>query len=104
MSRWAEIATVIGPVLVAAGVLAGGTRWAVENAVEPPRAEVRDLRQDVGNLREDVHQDIGERREGNRRLDAPVTRLEEGRRVIVMRLERVESRLDGIEAQKVAAR
>ena len=115
MSRWAEIATVIGSVLVAAGVLVGGTRWAVESAVEPLRVEVRELRQDIGKLREDlrqdigelrdnVHQDIGKLREDVHGLDVRVARLEEGQRVIVMRLERVESRLDSIEAQKVAVR
>jgi len=93
VSRWTEIATIIDSVLVAAGVLVGGTRWAVESAVEPLHVEVRELRQDIGMLRDDVHA-----------LDVRVARLEEGQQVIVMRLERVETRLDSIEAQKVAAR
>lgn len=99
MSRWAEIATVIGSVLVAAGVLIGGTRWAVESAVEPLRVEVRELRQDIGKLREGVHHDIGELRGDVHALDVRVARLEEGQRVIVMRLERVETRLDGVESR-----
>ena len=97
MGRWAEIATVIASVLVAAGVLVGGTRWAVESAVDPLRADLRELRETVregiAELRADVHA-----------LDVRVARLEEGQRIIVMRLEAVEARLDGIEAQKMAAR
>ena len=59
MTRWAEIATIVGSVLMAAGVLVGGTRWAVVSAVEPLRAEVRELRRDVGALRDHVHTEVG---------------------------------------------
>ena len=113
MTRRAEIATVVGSVLVAAGVLVGGTRWAVMSAVEPLRVEVGELRRDIGTLRkdvrkeidtlrEDVHRDIGELRESVHGIDVRLARVEEGQRVIVTRLERVESRLDGVEAQKAA--
>ena len=119
MTRWAEIATVVGSVLVAAGVLVGGTRWAVVSAVEPSRAEVRELRRDVGalrdhvhtevgalredirkeigTLREGVHRNIGELRQSVHGVDVRLARVEEGQQVIVTRLERVESRLDGVD-------
>lgn len=86
MSCWKDIVTVVGTVLVAAGVLIGGVHWAVTGAVEPLRNEVRDLRSDVHGI------------------DVRLVRVEE-------RLDRVESgqaaigeRLDRIEALKVAQR
>lgn len=83
MDLWHEIVAAVAAILVSAGVLLGGIRWAVSGALIPLRADMSALRNEMSSLRDKVHEDLRGTGERLARVEATITATEH-------RLNRIE--------------